>query len=83
VPALVEMGVGIALLPESHCEGVRHAVVRPIRHGSGMKRRVGLACLASDLEMVKFIRQAKQALVQAYAGNAAAQQRVRYGAVVA
>lgn len=83
VPALVEMGVGIALLPESHCEGLRHAVVRPIRHGSGMKRRVGLACLASDLDMVKFIRQAKQALVQAYAASMTAQQRARHGGVAA
>lgn len=83
VPALVEMGVGIAVLPESHCEGLRHAVVRPIKHGSGMKRRVGLACVASDPEMVKFIRQTKQALVQAYAGSAVAQQRGRYGIVAA
>ncbi|HYD60924.1 MAG TPA: LysR family transcriptional regulator [Noviherbaspirillum sp.] len=80
VPALVEMGVGIALLPETHCEGLRHAVVRPIKHGSGMKRRVGLACLASDLDVVKFVRQVKPALVQAYAMGAAAHQRTRHAA---
>ena len=79
VPALVEMGVGIALLPETHCEGVRDAVVRPIKHGSGMKRRVGLACVASNLEMAKFIRQTKQGLMQAYAGSAYTQLRMRHG----
>jgi len=70
VPALVDMGVGIALLPESHCEGLVHAVARPIRHGSELKRKVGLACRADDQEMIRFIRQSKQALLQAYAGNA-------------
>lgn len=76
VPALVDMGVGIALLPESHCEGLMHAVVRPIRHGSELKRKVGLACRADDQQMTRFIRQSKQALLQAYAGNAG--QRMRH-----
>ena len=78
VPALVDMGVGIALLPESHCEGLVHAVVRPIRHGSELKRKVGLSCHMNDQEMTRFIRQSKPALLQAYAASAAARQRMRH-----
>jgi len=76
VPALVEMGVGIAILPESHCDGLTQAVVRPLKHDSGFRRKVGLACRTEDMEMLRFVRQSRQALQQAYAG----QQRVRHAA---
>lgn len=82
VLALVELGVGIAIVPESHCEGLRQVVVRPLKHGSGLKRRVGLACLASDLDMAKFIRAWKQRLSLAYSGSAIVHHRVRQAAEV-
>lgn len=69
VLALVELGVGIAIVPESHCEGLQHVVVRPIRHASGLKRRVGVACLSSDLDMVRSIRKWRPRLLQQMAAS--------------
>lgn len=69
VLGLVELGVGIAVVPESHCEGIRHVVARPLKHDSGLKRRVGLACLARELDMVKLVRELKRELAHAYPGT--------------
>lgn len=59
---LVELGVGIAVVPESHCKGVKNIVMRPLKQDIGMKRRMGLACLAADLDSVKLIQHLRTGL---------------------
>lgn len=60
--ALVELGIGVAILPRSHCEGAAGVVVLPLRDAEGAKRRVCLACNARDAGMVKLARKLKRAL---------------------
>ncbi|OGB21533.1 MAG: hypothetical protein A3I66_00155 [Burkholderiales bacterium RIFCSPLOWO2_02_FULL_57_36] len=64
---LVELGVGIAVAPESHCEGLKNVITRPLKHDLGLKRRVGLACLAEDMDAVKLVRELAQGLSHTYA----------------
>jgi LysR family transcriptional regulator, benzoate and cis,cis-muconate-responsive activator of ben and cat genes len=68
VLGLVELGVGIAVVPESHSDGLQNVITRPLQHDSGLKRRVGLACLATDLDMVGLI----QSLAEGLASQTAA-----------
>ncbi|GAB3544970.1 LysR family transcriptional regulator [Noviherbaspirillum agri] len=62
VLGLVELGIGIAVVPESHSDGLQNVITRPLRHDSGLKRRVGLACPATDLDMVDLARNLAEAL---------------------
>ena len=60
--ALVELGIGVAILPRSHCEGAPGVVVLPLRDAEGARRRVCLACNANNAAMVKLARELKRAL---------------------
>lgn len=60
--ALVELGIGVAILPRSHCEGAPGVVVLPLRDAEGARRRVCLACNPRDAGMVKLVRELKRAL---------------------
>lgn len=62
VVALVELGIGVSILPRSHCQGVPGVAVLPLKDSRGVRRRVSLACKAGDAEMVKLVRTLKKAL---------------------
>jgi len=64
VVALVELGIGVSILPRSHCEGVPGIVVLPLKNSHGVKRQVSLACNAKDAQMVKLARDLKRSLHQ-------------------
>lgn len=74
VLGLVELGIGIAVVPESHAEGLKNVIIRPFQHSGTMKRRVGLACAATDLKMLEMIQSVRPILTQAYARKAITQE---------
>lgn len=54
---LVELGLGLAVVPESHSANLRNVVVRPLKDPMAMERRMGLACALSDAVSVQIIGQ--------------------------
>lgn len=69
VLGLVELGIGIAVVPESHSDGLQNVITRPLKHESGLKRRVGLACLATELDMVGLTRKLAEGLASQIAST--------------
>ncbi|WP_158598091.1 LysR family transcriptional regulator [Noviherbaspirillum saxi] len=67
VLGLVELGVGISVVPQSHCDGLKNVVIRPISFESDFKRRVGLACAATNIEMIALIGSMTKKLTESYA----------------
>ena len=59
---LVQLGIGIAIVPESHANNLEGVVIRPMKEITGVKRKMGLACSSEDQESIKLIRQLKKQL---------------------
>ncbi|HEY8608017.1 MAG TPA: LysR family transcriptional regulator [Noviherbaspirillum sp.] len=63
---LLELGVGVAMVPRSHCAGLRNAIIKPLSGEEAVKRRVVLACPAADIEMIRLLQSMKPALLDGY-----------------
>ena len=48
---MVDAGLGLAVVPQSHAAQARHAVVRPLQGALAFSRRVGLSCDATDIAL--------------------------------
>ncbi|MNL84757.1 hypothetical protein D3C87_2128360 [compost metagenome] len=52
---MVDAGIGLAVVPQSHAAHARHAVVRPLDGALAFDRHMGLACDASDAPMLALL----------------------------
>jgi DNA-binding transcriptional LysR family regulator len=52
---MVDAGMGLAVVPQSHAAHARHAVVRPLDSALAFERHMGLACDASDAPMLALL----------------------------
>ncbi|MDQ3272232.1 MAG: LysR family transcriptional regulator [Pseudomonadota bacterium] len=52
---MVELGLGLAVVPESHAAHARRAVVRPLDDALPFERHLGLACDPADVSLVALL----------------------------
>lgn len=52
---MVDAGLGLAVVPQSHAAQARHAVSRPLQGALAFGRRLGLACAASDAALLSLL----------------------------
>ncbi|MBU0828829.1 MAG: LysR family transcriptional regulator [Gammaproteobacteria bacterium] len=52
---MVDSGMGLAVVPQSHAAYARHAVIRPLDGALAFERHLGLACDASDVPMLEIL----------------------------
>lgn len=61
---MVDAGLGLAIVPQSHALEARQAVVRPLQGALAFERRMGLACSASDATLLPLLAPLSAALAE-------------------